>query len=63
MEHEEEIKEIKESILTTYPNLIPFDCTKEIINQMERCICKIKIGDNQGTGFFCKYHFLEKKIF
>ena len=61
MEHEEEIKEIKESILTTYPNLIPFDCTKEIINQMERCICKIKIGDNRGTGFFCKIPFPGKE--
>ena len=39
----EDEEEIKESILTIYPNLIPFDCTKEIINQMERYICKIKI--------------------
>ena len=57
----EDEEEIKESILTTYPNLIPFDCTKEIINQMERCICKIKIGDNQGTGFFCKIPFPGKE--
>ena len=53
----EEKEEIKESILTKYPNIIPFDCTKEIINQMERCICKIKIGEKQGTGFFCKIPF------
>ena len=56
MEQEEE----KEFNLTEYPNLIPFDCTKEILNQMEKNICKIKIGEDQGTGFFCKIPFPDK---
>jgi hypothetical protein len=30
---------------------------KKIIEQMERNICKINIGKNQGTGFFCKIPF------
>ena len=57
MEQEEE----KEFNLTEYPNLIPFDCTKEILNQMEKNICKIKIGQIQGTGFFCKIPFPNEK--
>ena len=51
------MSEIKETILTGYPNIITFDCTKEILNQMEKKICKIKIGEEQGTGFFCKIPF------
>ena len=27
---------------------------------MERCICKIKIGETQGTGFFCQIPFPNK---
>ena len=47
----------KEAILTDYPNVISYDCSKKIIAQMERNICKINIGKNQGTGFFCKIPF------
>ena len=57
----EDEEEIKESILADYPNVIPFDCTKEIPNQMEKCICKIKIGEEQGTGFFCEIPFPDKE--
>ena len=57
----EEQEEIKESLLKGYPNVIPFDCTKKIINQMEKNICKITIGEEQGTGFFCKIPFPDKK--
>jgi len=56
----EDEEEIKESILKKYPNVISFDCTKEIINQMERCTCKIKVGEEQGTGFFCQIPFPNK---
>ena len=55
---EEEAKEIQ---LTGYPNVIPLDSTKEIINQMEKNICKIKIAQVQGTGFFCKIPFSNEK--
>ena len=47
----------KETILTDYPNVISYECSKKIIEQMERNICKINIGKNQGTGFFCKIPF------
>ena len=52
---------IPESILTGYPNVISYECSKKIINQMEKYICKIKIGEEQGTGFFCKIPFPDKE--
>ena len=47
----------KECILSGYPNVISYDCTKKIIKQMEENICKLKTGNTQGTGFFCKIPF------
>ena len=47
----------KESILRGYPNIISYECTKKIMEQMVKNICKIKIGEEQGTGFFCKIPF------
>ena len=55
------MKEIKENNISSYPNVISFDFTKEIMNQMEKNICKIKIGEEQGTGFFCEIPFPDKK--
>ena len=55
------MEEISETILTGYPNIIPFESTEEILNQMKKNICKIKIGEEQGTGFFCKIPFPDKK--
>ena len=49
--------EIKENILRGYPNVISYECSKKIIKQMESNICKITVGENQGTGFFCKIPF------
>ena len=46
-----------ESLLTGYPDAITYECTKKIKEQMEKNICKIKIGQDQGTGFFCKIPF------
>ena len=54
------MEEQKESILNNYPNIISYDCSKKIITQMERNICKINIGQTQGTGFFCKIPFPNK---
>ena len=51
---------IKEKMLTGYPNTITYECTKKIIEQMENNICKIKIGEVQGTGFFCTIPFPNK---
>ena len=47
------MSENKENILSGYPNIISYECSKKIIKQMERNICKIKIGKELGTGFFC----------
>jgi len=49
--------ENKETILTGYPSIISYECSKKIIKQMERNISKIKIGKEQGSGFFCKIPF------
>ena len=48
-------KEIK---IDKYPNPISIKGTKEILNQMENCICKIyKNGGGKGTGFFCNIKY------
>ena len=47
----------KESNLSDCPNEISYECTKKIIEQMEKDICIIKIDDIQGTGFFTKIPF------
>ena len=51
----------KETMLTGYPNVISYECSKKIIEQMEKSICKIKIGQEQATGFFCKIPFPDKE--
>ena len=49
--------ENKKIILSDYPNVISYECTKKIVEQMERNICEINVGKNKGTGFFCKIPF------
>ena len=59
----------EESLLTGYPEMISYGCTKKILNQMEKYICKIKIDKikkdkietEYGTGFFCKIPFPDEK--
>ena len=51
----------KENVLNKYPGLISYECTKKIIEQMEKNICKIKIEESLGTGFFCKIPFPTKE--
>ena len=50
----------KESNIRDNPIPISYDCSQKIMEQMEKCICKIKIGEKQGTGFFCKIPFPDK---
>ena len=50
----------KESLLNRYPKVISYECTKKIIEQMEKFICKIKIGETIGTAFFCEIPFPNK---
>jgi len=42
------------SVLVGYPRAISYECSQKIIKQMEKNICKIKIGQCLATGFFCK---------
>ena len=51
----------KEAKLVGYPNVVSYESTIKIKEQMEKNICKIKIGQEQGTGFFCKIPFPGKK--
>ena len=50
----------KESTLNGKPNVISYESSRKIIRQMRKNICKIKIGEKQGTGFFCKIPFPDK---
>ena len=52
----EEEKKIKNS-----PDYVTISGTQTILNQMKNSICKIKINNTNGTGFFCKIHY-ENKI-
>ena len=53
---------IEEDALNGYPNVISYECTKKIIEQMEKNIFKIKIGNEQATGFFCKIPYNNKIV-
>ena len=56
---------MEESELIGFPKPISYGCTKKIIEQMEKNICKIEIGDTRGTGFFIKilYKYKILKLF
>ena len=43
------------------PDPVSLSCTKTILKQMKKCICKIKIDNTFGTGFFCKIHVENNK--
>ena len=47
----------QESGILGCPGIITYECTKKIIEQMEKNVFKIKTKDGQGTGFFCKIPF------
>ena len=52
----------KQDLISGYTNLISYECTKKILEQMEKYIYKINMGQIQGTGFFCKIPFLNIHI-
>ena len=54
------MEKINEKLINDNPIIIPFDCTKKILEQMKKCICKITIDKEKGTGFFCKIPFPDK---
>ena len=52
----------KEKLLKSHPDPISYECTKTILEQMKKNICKLKISDGgRGTGFFCKIPFPDKE--
>ena len=38
-------------------SLMTFECMQIAMEQMKKCVCKIRLKDIQGTGFFCKIPF------
>ena len=45
---------INEKTLVNYPKPVLYNQAKEILDQMEKTVCKININGEKGTGFFCK---------
>ena len=45
---------IKEKLLNKAISPISIESTKKILKQMKKCVCKIYINGNIGTGFFTK---------
>ena len=43
-----------EKIIRNSPGYISISCIETILNQMRNSICKIRINQTNGTGFFCK---------
>ena len=53
----EEINKLKDSI-----EPVDIESTKKILEQLMNCICKIKIKERIGTGFFCKIPLRKETI-
>ena len=61
----------KESMIKHSVDPVNITNTEKILNQMKNCVCKIKIKNVYGTGFFCKipnmnylmtnYHVIDEK--
>ena len=49
-------------IIKDNPEPVSYYATNKIIEQMKNTICRIKIGKNFGTGFFCFIRYKNKKI-
>ena len=49
----------KEQYINISPNPVSFKGTKNILNQMNNCVCRIYNNGN-GTGFFTKIPFKNK---
>ena len=46
-----------EKKINDYPDTVSLKGTEEIVKQMKKSICKILLGEKEGTGFFCKIPF------
>ena len=54
------MEEINENLLNQCPLSFSYESSRKIIEQMEKNICRIKIGNQQASGFFCKIPFPNK---
>ena len=45
------------AVLPGYPKEVTYEGIEMILQQMKNAICKIRISERQGTGFFCKIPF------
>ena len=51
--------EYKEKLIKDAISPISLSNQKTITMQMEKCVCKIFINGNNGTGFLQKFHIKE----
>ena len=51
----------KEKLINTSPEPVTFEGTLTILNQMNKCVCKI-YSEGEGTGFFTKIPFKSKLL-
>ena len=51
-----------EKIIRNSPGYISISCIETILNQMRNSICKIRINQTNGTGFFCKIPYENNSI-
>ena len=58
--NEKKIDYIKECHNSKYSKPISFESNKIILEQMEKCVCRIKLPLGSGTGFFCMIPFPDK---
>ena len=57
-------KIIKAKILDNYTLPVTIKKTNKILEQLKKCVCKIKTKNGNGTGFFCKipYNNIELSV-
>ena len=53
---------IKEKELVDYPLPVTIEKTNKILDQLKKCVCKIKNEKGNGTGFFCYIPYNDDKI-
>ena len=51
-----------EKMIKNSPDPISISGTKTILDQAMNCICKLKINNTYGTGFFCKIPLNNKEL-
>ena len=56
------MEEENETILIGYPKIISYECTKKILEQMEKISSKLKSELNKEQGSFVKFLSQIKKI-